>query len=904
MILKIVRRGMAMTLLAATSLWALAQTMGTPIGGMGTGYVKFNAVSGDFAASGKVPPAASDGVSEFSNKQSSSSGFHFYANGQSKTKASTANEDAKCPLYTANFGATGGVTFTLTAFGPFIPGSSPVNAQLAASPLAFFEITAVNGNASSTDVGVAMEFANQNASGTNLLGGANAGANDAAMNNAAITFAGAAAAGNAYLMADCDVSGATFSAGAMGTFTTSGLLTNGAGNLAAAKCTVPAGDTAHIKFVMAWWRTFISTVDRYGTGKPDSDNYYYHNYYPDSKTAAQFGMAHFDAVKNGASSIVNRVMASNFPAWYQDRLLNNLYPIVQNAQCAKDGRVAFWEGHYPIIGTIDQGEHAALWYCFNWPSNQWRELQYWARTSHKGVGETANLIGQIHHDFNTAPSSWTADAHFVCPWDNYLRSDYWWVPNTTDWADLNCMFIFKAYELMLATGDIDSMKIYFPYIKLTADRIITQCVSAGANVHIPSQSKSTYDGTSTITPQYASGTALTAWLAVAEMAKFVGQDSVATRFTNWYTLARADFRTICFNSSFGTGRDYAEGDVAGYSWAHYFGFPAVMDSDVIATGCDRLYAYYSPNANIRTKLGAWHFYTYDHWGGASIAIGRQDTALTIHKWDYDYYYTGNPGYVFWQDLQQTNSSYASYMTAPCVWRSYFQMTGCLLDNANKRLWIRPMVPSSMAKKITAAPIVNPRGWGTLNYNESGNAATGLCQSMTVAFDSLTAVTQFVFKNNTGATAPGVKITNSGAAVSGMTVTTEGSAYEKNVRVTLASPIQIGPQGAVIQVFNAPIAVKDIAAQQKRALLTIGDRDLRAGKAFHYTVDVSGHVSIDLIALNGARIGTLLNETIAAGRHTVLWNGKTMDGCGVGVAMAVLRLASPGGIITRIVSIGR
>ena len=44
------------------------------------------------------------------------------------------------------------------------------------------------------------------------------------MNNAAITFAGAAAAGNAYLMADCDVSGATFSAGAMGSFTTSGLV--------------------------------------------------------------------------------------------------------------------------------------------------------------------------------------------------------------------------------------------------------------------------------------------------------------------------------------------------------------------------------------------------------------------------------------------------------------------------------------------------------------------------------------------------------------------------------------------------------------------------------------------------------------------------------------------------------
>jgi len=78
MILNLVRLSIAITLLATTSLWALAQTMGTPIGGMGTGYVKFNARTGNFAASGKAPPAASDGVSEFSNKQSSSSGFLFF----------------------------------------------------------------------------------------------------------------------------------------------------------------------------------------------------------------------------------------------------------------------------------------------------------------------------------------------------------------------------------------------------------------------------------------------------------------------------------------------------------------------------------------------------------------------------------------------------------------------------------------------------------------------------------------------------------------------------------------------------------------------------------------------------------------------------------------------------------
>jgi len=149
------------------------------------------------------------------------------------------------------------------------------------------------------------------------------------MNNAAITFAGAAPVGNAYLLADCDISSANVQRGRARFVATTGALTNGAGNLVAAKCSIPPGGSARFKFVLSWWRMFVSITDRYGTGAPDSDNYYYHNFYADSKTAAQFGMQHFDDVEKGATSIVNRVMACNFPDWYRDRLLNNLYPLIQ-----------------------------------------------------------------------------------------------------------------------------------------------------------------------------------------------------------------------------------------------------------------------------------------------------------------------------------------------------------------------------------------------------------------------------------------------------------------------------------------------------------------------------------------------------------------------------------------------
>jgi uncharacterized protein (DUF608 family) len=108
-------------LFSMSSLWALSKTKGTPLGGLGTGYVIYDAVTGDFATSGKVPPPGSDGVSEFSNKKSTSSGLHFYVAGtEGKKKATTTEEDAKCPLYTAAFPAVGSVKFTLHAHGPFM----------------------------------------------------------------------------------------------------------------------------------------------------------------------------------------------------------------------------------------------------------------------------------------------------------------------------------------------------------------------------------------------------------------------------------------------------------------------------------------------------------------------------------------------------------------------------------------------------------------------------------------------------------------------------------------------------------------------------------------------------------------------------------------------------------------
>ena len=771
------------------SIWALSGTGGTPLGGMGTGYVKFDGQK--FRVSGKLPPAAADHAKSTSGnseeKQIASSGFSFFVNGTAKTQLKAASEDAKCPLQIADFGTIEGIKFTLNAFGPYLPGEGKENYQLATSPLAFFDITAENSGSEAKEAAVAMEFTNGG-----LLGGANSGKVESG--NKAISFAGSP--DNAYLAVDCDGSSPTFTAGAIGSFSSDGKLANADGNLVAAKCNIPAGGKVHFKFVLAWYR-------EYG-----SEGYYYHNFYTNSKEAATFGLSKFDAVRDGITSFVSRLMASNFPDWYKDRLLNNTYPLIHNSVCAKDGRTAFWEGNYGIIGTIDQGQHAAVFYTFNWPSVQWHELQYWARQQKSN--------GQIHHDFNEGKMNFSAgntnNNRNLKAWDDKTHADYWWFPNTDSWADLNCMFIFKGYELMLATGDKDSLEKNYPALKKAAERILSQCGSD----KIPLQSHSTYDRCQgeggrncSLTPEYNGGLTITTFYAFAEIAKFLGKTSDATTFTEHAEAAKKAFKQKYGNSgdfavrasTSGSGR-FPESHVAGYSWANYFCLDPIMDADFITTAVGRL-RNTQKSGNVRA-VGEWIFYNVDHYGGSEIALNRPDDALHIHKLDYDYYYKQVPNMVFWQSLQEGdgNTHKDSYMTAPLVWHSYFQFCGYMIDNANKRLWIRPRIPTEMKGKITKALLLNPKALGTLDYDENEDEATGVTQDITVKFDKPVTIKELILKNNTGIDAPYVGI--KGAA--SPTIKVEGSDPEKNIRVTLATPIEIGPSGIKIQVSKKPVSV--------------------------------------------------------------------------------------------------
>jgi hypothetical protein len=48
----------------------------------------------------------------------------------------------------------------------------------------------------------------------------------------------------------------------------------------------------------------------------------------------------------------------------------------------------------------------------------------------------------------------------------------------------------------------------------------------------------------------------------------------------------------------------------------------------------------------------------------------------------------------------------------------------------------------------------------------------------------------------------------------------------------------------------------------------------------------------------------MQENVSVGEHSFQWNGKTIEGKGVGSVMALLRLSTPSGSLTRNVFMAR
>jgi hypothetical protein len=829
----------------ATNLFALKLTTGTPLGGLGASYITYNGANGKFVKGYRL-------TNQHWYQEASFDGeFDLYTKSGSSVKTvavmKSADEDALIPIYRVKYGSTNNnIDVNLLAFGPYVSGDEKSSVM----PVAFFEFEVTNKNTSAAEAAIAFQI-------KNLLG---ATTGTRLSSSDGVTWSGTE---NATLKASCDLSSAVITTGnTIADFNTSGALSNSEGNIVAIKATLEPSQVAHFRFVVGWYQEFS---DKDWNGVTQNEGFYYQNFVTNSTEAASYGMNDFVRIRNGAVSFVDRIRAVNLPDWYTDKLLNNLYPLTHNSQYAKDGRMAWREGKYFIIGTIDQQGHSQIMSSYNWPEGQWRQMMYWARTQWRD-----DYLGQIHHDFN-GPKSGSDKINAMATWDDYNHNDYWW-SKTKNWSDLNSLFLINCYELFLATGDMNKIDSLWPYMQNTAARLLYQgrrCIDNqyqappspydSTNYVLPHECLGSYDREGS-TNEYNASLALNAYAAMKEISLTKGLTDEAAKWEAICTRGKEQFSKIYSSTStFGTK---VEGQLGAYSWSRQLGLPVIMSDAEAQTAFNR---YWTKSQN-GADLNPWHFYTINHFGDFAIAIGDVDKGLTVHKNDYNKFLAEQPRYAFWQDLDD-GFALNSYMTGPVVWRSLLLITGYCLDKHNQKLWLRPMLPTANNGVLTNAPLINPGNWGTMNYTETEKGKT---QSITVKFDTTVTVKEIRLKNPDGLDHT-VKVANASGEIA-QTTTKSGTGLDAVLIITFASPLAIDKYGIGIGVdVNPPTISVRHSMRQEVDISEFKSYTERNKQMFTFNVIKPGNISLDVFSVNGKRISSVKLGNKAAGTYTVTSN---------------------------------
>jgi hypothetical protein len=670
--------------------------MGTPLGGIGSGGIRFCGSKGNFYAADSSPCSMGDfrllknaGFMLFTNRNGAVQTSQYL---RTPLKNGRPDDDAHFPIYTANLMGLNDVSVKLLAFSPM----SFDSVDLMCLPYGFFEITLTN--TAQTEVEAAIAFQISASSIPILESGKGIRTSDTV--ERAIYAASTAPA-------------AIVSAG-----NDSGFLKTGRFNdtlidtlvAVAVKLSLPANGAQTVRFVCSWYN------------KVAPDRYYYHNLVKNAGEAADIGQTQFIRFRDNAVALVTRMRASSFPDWIKDHTLNSLCNLTTNSIYTKDGRHCFTEGMWQTNGTMDQMWHARQIMIMTVPGLVWKELDWWART------QKSNPPGQIHHDMG-------APMQELWGWDDKQHPEYEYQPDCNAWVDLNCAFIISVYETFCATGDTAKLDYFWPFMKMAGTRIFNQTRQYGDTVfkYTFKSSVNSYDQPGFDVNFYNASLCTPTYQILSIVSDRYRDTAFKAICTNAFDSVKISFKQRYLTNNFAAGR-FTEALMAGQWIGFYLKLGQYYASSDIDYAINTMDGYYKPQTNgLGFPSGSyveWVPYLVSHYGGLCLQTGRFEQWRALQ---YDWYERNylDRNHIFNQELGvppkvstpvnvATDSSvYNQYISVPVLWRNYYTMLGYFRDKSTGALWLEPIIPPEMNHTIENGFYLSPEGSGTISASESG-----------------------------------------------------------------------------------------------------------------------------------------------------------------------------------------
>ena len=784
-------------------------TTGAPLGGIGTGGVKFCSYTGNFYGSFATPCQFND----FAQQQNMQFQLFTDRGGsiQTSQKLSSvitngrSDDDAIYPVQYANLGITNGIAVTLTAFAPY----DVTNYTRMFYPYVFYEIKLKNTQTTSVTAAIALQI--QTSGNPTIVSGK-----------------GLHTGIDRALYASCGKTGATVSMGSDNGFFTTGICSNAissATNRVAVSVALAAGDSALVRFVFSWFNS--STQD-----------YWYSNAASNAAAFADTGLAFFDTFKTKAVELVTRMRASNLPGWLIDQTLNKLSNITNNSIYKKDGRYCHNEGEWGCYGTMDQMWHARQMNTMFVPFIAWQELHFWART------QKTDPVGQIHHDLQIP----------LCAWDDQQHADYRVIDS---WVDLNCGFITSVYEAFIASVDTAQLNLIWPYVTKAAQRILAQA-SAYPATGYPYTFQGTansYDDGGNPDPFNAS-MAITAFKAMTRLGAVENAPTLVAKYQGAFDTACVSFTKRYLSNNFPTGQ-MCESVLGGQWIGYYLKFGDYFPRQAMDYGLSSEDAYYSPLtkgilSSTRT-YSEWGPYLMSHLGGLYLQTGKQANWRALQ---YDYaqrtfddrnmvfntYLDIPPKVTTLVYLATSASGSQQYMSLPVLWRNYYSIVGFQRNKYSGEMWIEPIIPLEMNHVMTNALIVTPEGYVTVSCTESGSKFQ--TRHLQVTADNPMAVSSIYLCDTFALNDSNIHVDINGVK---KTFTRIGRDYSKELKVDWNGTL--GPAGIVIDVADDSTRTMEKTVLRPSAIVPNASITCQNGKVLVSTRTI-GAYRIDVTSLDG------------------------------------------------------
>jgi len=836
---------------AASELPQVDGTTGAPLGGFGTGAVKFCGNSGKMFFTDVAPIQCANTTTGFVGLPAN---FAFYSNRggalvtSSKMVAASTNgrydDDAIYPIQKANFGTINGTSVSLVGSCPWALSDT----NKLSYPCALFEFVLTNTLATPVDVAVGFKLTTAN---TPTLSAGKGFRDETANAHQKAIYAKSSA------LTD------TVTVGSDVNFLSSGKCSNsisGTTNMVAVKTTIPANSTQYVKFVLAWYNA------------PKPANYNYTNLFSAVGAVADSGVAGFDTFLNGAVSFVTRMRSSNVPDWIVNTTLNGLSNLTNNSAFMKDKRIYYSEGHWTSMGTSDQmwmARQAVSQLC---PYFAWKELEYWART--QKIDATG--AGQIHHDIGLCDN--------IINWDltNWTDNN----GNINTWVDLNCGFIASIYETFMATGNKTKLDYFWPYVLKAGQRLLKQVTLYG-NKQYPY----TFDTTALCSydwhgsgarPLYNSSFSIAAYKVMSKLATIENDTATATLFSRARDTVVTNFKKRFIDTIFPTVY-YCEAIGTGPWLCDFLKLGQDFDTNSINKMLNQLNTFYSPltqgcGKNEGPTFGGnyyiWMPHILLHYADLSLIAKRPDIWYAIRHDQFQRTYQ-NRNRVFniflgtyltptpLDSVAKDSSGWDNYISNPAIFRDYYTIVGYQRNSYSKELWLEPNLPASMNNTMTNAFYASPEGYGTINYTLN---PTNFDQRLVFAPDSTISINQIYVKDLYGDSVPPVWINH--VAVAKTNVTRIGMGYGKELKINWTGTA--GPSGLTVEIGNTNAAILSPMVNGKDISATVTQTGRQL--VIKYALGRSSQVSIRLFHVNGKKIADLVVGMQNIGEHEVTWNG--------------------------------